>query len=258
MSWRDQVKNGLRTLHIPAMILLAANAYAAKAAPCVDPGLTWEMRATYDADGLPYTSRIKDDRTGTASRTYVNGSEGVSATLNFCNGTGDALLSPGSRKITLDFGPNLAPSGTTISPMTGAPLLNVRDLLFPAGDRSTEYEFTTWLGSVIPAAKGAQWSLRMFSTTSDFVGGGATADNLMLINTPNQTAKVRAHHCPATSTPPAVAQCAGVTRETWFVYPDPTANPSFRNVAALVNVANSGLIRLGQFEMPFYFVISIK
>jgi hypothetical protein len=244
-------------LQIPAMILLAANAYAGKPAKCVNPTLTWEMRSDYVADGLPYTSRIKDDRTGANSRPYVDGAEGVSATLNFCS-TGDALLAPGNRKLTLDFGPNLAPSSTPISPITGQLLLNVRDLLFPAGDRCTEYEFTTWLGSVIPAPKGAEWSLRMFNTDSDFVGDGATPANLAVINTPYETAEVRAHHCPATSTPPATGQCSGVSKETWFVYPDPAANPTFRNVAALVNTSKSALVSLGQFEMPFYFVISVK
>ena len=255
------MKIRLPLFQVSATIVLAANAYAAKPGACVNPVLRWEMKSDYVVDGVPYTSRIKDDRTGTASRPYIDGVDGVSANLFFC-GSGDAtlVLNGSTRKLTLDFGTNLAPTGPTITPVTGAIFLNVRNILFPAGDRSAEYDFTTWLGSQnIPAPKGADRRFRMMNRNTDHQGTTISADELALTNSPYETAKVQVFHCPPVPVATPSALCAGVTKETWFVYPDPTANGAFRNIGSLVELSKQGVLSsLGEFEMPFYFVISIK
>jgi hypothetical protein len=241
-------------LQVPAMILLAANAYAAgKPEKCVNPKLTWEIRSDGPSSS---TSRITDDRTGSASRPYVDGVEGVTANLFFC-GSGDATLLPGStRQVTLDFSQKL--DGLPRSSFTGNVFLNVYDILYPASDRSQEYTFTTWLGSSLPSPRGSDWRLRAFNPDAD--AAGSNAEHMALANTPYTTAKVIVNHCPVPVVATPSALCAGVTKETWFVHPDPAPPESqaFGNVVALLNLTKSGPVSLGQFEMPFYFVISIK
>ena len=87
------------------------------------------------------------------------------------------------------------------------------------------------------------------------------------VNQPLVTAKVNVLHCPASKPMPINAACEGLTKETWFVYPDPayttysggTTLSSYRNVGMLLDVTKPhATVIMGQFEVPFLFVISIQ
>jgi hypothetical protein len=243
-----QMIRSYTTFQAAAMILLAVSAYAAKPPSCTNPRVKWEFKSVDVIAGLP--SRI------TASSQTPP--EGV---INICSGSGDATI---ETSVTFNFGPNL--SGAPISPVTGSTFFNLRNIVFEhqAGGRLTEYEFTTWLGSGLPSPKKATWNFRMFNPDTDFTPNPLITSQaeVDITNTPLVTAAVIVHHCPAGQTS---AQCGTPAKETWLVYPDPSqttyrvggALSPFRNVGALVDSSKNPLLNLGQFEMPFYFVISL-
>lgn len=243
-------------LILAALVSTAPQAQAAKPAACSNPAVKWEFRSSYTIDigGIP---------TPFASRITGDGSP-YSGVVNLCSGSGDATLQTGSRGVTFAFGANLAPGGGTITPVSGDTFFNLRNLVFEhfPGERLTEYEFTTWLGSGIPSPKKAKWNFRLFNPAADAAGSIISPADLNTTNTPLVTSEVTVHHCPANLTS---TTCLNFPKETWLVYPDPApatyrvggAPSAFRNVGALVN-SQSALVNLGQFEMPFYFVISIK
>ena len=223
------------------------------AKPCANPTLQWELRTTYTVEELVFTSRIVP---GDAKGTYKNGTDGVQAVLNSCSGSYDATLQTGAkRKILFDFGPSVGGASITW-PAVGAAFLNLRNLR--RIDASLEGEFTTWLGSSIPSPGGTSYNFRMFNPVADVTGTFITPEELAATNSPIVTSKVTVYHCPAGNTHPAGSRCEGLTRETWFVYPDPTPTPysTGGTTSPFINVGSAPGI--GEFEMPFSFVISIQ
>ena len=145
--------------------------------------------------------------------------------MHECSGTYDAtLLLSSPRGLSFSFAsllasntktPSWALSGATQS---GPGFLNVRNLFFvPSGkNRATdEFEFTTRFGSNVPATGNP--SFPMVNPSPD---APSSVPNLLAIaNAPKPTSKVIVRHCPASTNTTA---CPNITRETWFVYPDPT------------------------------------
>lgn len=229
---------------------------------CQNTPLRWEMADSYPG----FTSAITSD--GSA---YVHGSSGVEAVIQVCSGSGDATLRVGgkgknARKITFDFNNRLASTSATpawaVGPVTGAAFVNIRSLAFEfnAGDRDTDYSFTTWMGSTPPAPSGS-WGLHMLNPVTDANVGGPEDPLFPSANNPYLEAKVIVQHCTAGSS--AISgPCVGVTNETWFVSPDPSEInpvPNAVNIAELVDKSSlSNPVNAGQFAFPFFFVISVQ
>ena len=249
-------------LPVSAAAFFLQMASAAHGGTCnLDLPLQWTLNPLY-VDGAT-ASAI----TGDGGGPYVNGQSGVSATIKVCTGTYDAVLSNSSRTISFNFAKMLASSSNTPTwagsggTVTGTGLLNIRNITFvPSGNtRADEYTFTTRMGSNLPV-KGS-WNFRIFNPTTDAASGDSVY--VQTNNTPYLNSLVIAHHCPANSTA-TTGPCAGVTNETWFVYPDTAVTQSgtsqngqpLTQVGALVNTQRSSPINGGEFSMPFYFVIS--
>jgi hypothetical protein len=233
---------------------------------CQDVSTQWVVN-DYQADGTTFNA-IRGDALGP----YKNGQSGVTATIQICSGNNDAVLMTGSsRQLSFNFSKMLASNSNTPTWATGivtgtGGTLHVRNLTFvPSGyDRTQEYTFTTWAGSILPG-KGF-WNLRMWKPTTDAISGNPNTDvALATANGPFTDSAVVAHHCPANSNA-AAGPCAGVLKETWFVYPDP--NPTTYSdgtpapltdtqVGALVNTQKITPVNAGQFSMPFYLSISV-
>ena len=144
-------------------VLLAAMLaplHAAKPGGCADVATQWTLNDYY-VDGTTLNA-IRADGLGP----YKNGQSGVTATIQICNGTNDAVLMTGSsRQLSFNFGKMLASNSDTPSWATGivtgsGGTLHIRKVTFvPAGyDRTQEYTFTTWAGSILPV-KGS-WELQ--------------------------------------------------------------------------------------------------
>jgi hypothetical protein len=150
--------------------------------------------------------------------------------------------------------------------VSGAAGINIRGLAFEfqPGDRATEYEFTTWMGSTPPAPSGS-WGFHMLHPVTDARVGDASDPNFPTANSPFVEAAVMVHHCPANSIATS-GPCVGRAKETWIVHPDPSATtysngspapPSVINVGELIDKSDlSNPVNAGQFSMPFYVVIS--
>ena len=253
------------TLLSAALLLLTIGvqtAQPAKPSGCQNTRLRWEMRPAYDG----FTSGITSD-----GNAYADGSSGVQAVINVCSGSGDATLQVSAkgknpRKVSFNFANSLAivPGVTPAwasGIVTGAANINVRKLAFEfsPGDRNTDYIFTTWMGSTPPAPSGS-WGFHMLHPVTDANVGDPSDPNFPTANDPYLEAPVIVQHCKAGSTA-VTGPCVGVTKETWFVYPDPSEIndvPNAINVGELINKSNlSSPVNAGQFSMPFYFVISV-
>lgn len=243
-----------------------------KPAPCQNTRLFWEMLDNYTPAGGTFTSSLI---TGDGSA-YVDGSSGVSAVLQLCSGSGDATLQvsgkgKSARSVKFNFGSMVATNSATPAWATGlvsgSGNINVRGLAFEfqPGDRATEYEFTTWMGSTPPAPSGS-WGFHMLHPVTDARVGDPGDPNFPTANFPYVEAAVRVHHCPANSSATS-GPCLGRVKETWIVNPDPSpttysdgspAPPTVINVGELINKDNlSSPVNAGQFSMPFQFVISV-
>jgi hypothetical protein len=255
-------------LKIGLVGLLAATAfsqlYGAKPPACSDIATQWALN-DYHIDGT--LTAIRGDGLGL----YRNGQAGVTATIQICNGTTDAVLMTGSgRQLSFDFTKMLASNSQTPSWASGiitgsGATLHIRKITFvPAAfDRAQEYAFTTRAGSILPVKS---WNFRMWKPTTDAVSGDPSADiYLDTANGPFWDSAVIVHHCPANSTA-TEGPCVGIVKETWFVYPDaaPTiytdgspAPSTATQIGALVNTQKPTPVNGGQFSMSFYFVISV-
>lgn len=257
----------LKTFLYTSVLLSASLTLFAGGPPsgCADVATQWIVNDYY-TDGTTLNG-IRADAGGP----YRNGQSGVTATIQICNGTNDAILMTGSsRQLSFNFGQRLASNANTPSWATGVvtgsgATLHIRRITFvPTGyDRSQEYSFTTWAGSILPV-KG--WNFRMWKPTTDAISDNpATNINLAAANGPFTDSPAIVHHCPANSNA-TTGQCVGVIKETWFVYPDP--NPTTYTdgtpapqttvyVGALVNTQKATPVNGGQFSMPFFLKISV-
>ena len=248
--------NRLRVIPAILPILLTGTAHGGNCN--LDVPLQWTVNSTF-VDNTTPTAIIGD---GSA---YVNGQMGVSATIKVCAGTNDAVLQAGTRNITISFAKLLASNNNTPSWATGAVtghgLLNIRNITFvPSGyTRADEYTFTTRAGVQIPV-KGS-WNFRMWNPTTDASQGNDV--NVSLVNSPYANSLVNVHHCPANSTA-TTAPCAGVIRETWFVFAD-TNGSGYSTQTGLPLIQVGGLVNsqqptkpvnAGQFSIAFSYVIS--
>lgn len=242
-------------LALLTMMIFSAGSVYAGGKTCANPRLQWELRASYGDPSV--ASRILNDGKGA----YKDGADGVQAVINACSGSGDATLQTGSQRLVkFDFSAKV--SGTrpswadTNDIVSGSTFLNLRNLRLI--DAALEGSFTTWLGSNVPSPRRASHSLRMFNPEADFKADPKiiSADQVAATNTPYVTSKVFVYHCPARNPAAVSGPCTGLTKETWFVNPDPAPNTypdgtstPYSNVGTLTDV--------GQFEVPFFFVISI-
>ena len=245
----------LRKNFSAALLLCAAGLaplYGGKPGGCQDIATQWTLNDHYP-DGVTLNA-IHDDALGA----YKNGQSGVIATIKICEGTNDAVLMTGSsRQLTFTFASHLLAS-TSDTPswayqivIGSGGVLNIRNITY-AYDSAHEYSFTTWMGSSLPVR--GTWNFRMWHPTTDAVVGDPTNPPVAAANTPDIDTPVNAYHCPASaSNPNPSPMCAGVTLETWFVWPL-GAGPW---VGGLMNTQKSAPINGGQFSMPFYFVISV-
>ena len=231
------------------------------------PGWTFSNGPTTPSDS-PY---ITGDSTS-----YADGLNGVTrSVINICSRTGDATLlldTSANRFISVDFSKALVTNGNTPTwakgDIKGTWFLNVRNLYYfdhnlqnyvPPND-ATEYQFTTQFTSGAPNT--ASTHVRMLNPNVDAepavtaISGGT--------NDPYNNSPVHVYHCPY----PAVSQsgpCAGVSAETWYVWPDgnPTASGTSNGypityVASLIldGKPHVGEIDEGEFSIPFYFIIT--
>lgn len=240
---------------------------AANPNSCKDIATRWTVNEYY-VDGITLNS-IRGDGAGP----FINGQSGVTATIQICNGTNDAVLMTGSsRKLSFSFDRMLASNSNTPSWATGlvtggGGTLHIRRITFvPAGyDRAQEYLFTTWAGSILPV-KGS-WNFRVWKPVTDAMSDNPNTNiHLATANGPLMDSPVVVRHCPANSSA-TTGPCTGIVKETWFVYPDssPTtymdgtpAPPTAVHVGALVNTQKSTPVNAGQFSMPFYLTISVQ
>ena len=254
------------TTSLLACLVIVPQLYAGKPG-CSDVSTAWTIQPYY-ADGLTRNA-IQPDAGGA----YINGKSGVTATIQICNGTNDAVLMAGStRQISFNFINRLASNAQTPSWASGivsgtGATLHIRKLTFvPAGsDRAQEYGFTTWAGSILPVR--GSWNLRMWNPNTDaMTDDPATNIHLATANGPYVDTLVNVHHCPANSTATS-GVCAGVTRETWFVWPnagtttylDGSPAPVVATqVAAIVDTQKSTPVNGGQFSMPFLLTITVQ
>ena len=217
---------------------------AQKPAPCTDIAATFEIVNGFDENGNYVPSRILGDGQGT----YVAGVSKVSANLFVC-GTGDATLNllSASRKLTLDFGDDLYSNSATPAWITGSPapifsvpaFINLKELAvgYKTDGSGTYNQFTsnsfeTRLYSYFYYGKG-------FSNQYYLRANGGIADPE--INVPYTTSRIQVNHYPVTD----------LEGERWEVYPLPDTGGY--HVATL-----SASTNLGQFNMPFYFIIRRK
>jgi len=258
----------LRTCFTVFLISAAGLAplYGGKPAPCQDIATQWTV-SDYYTDGTTLNA-IRADGLGP----YKNGQSGVTATIQICSGNGDAVLMTGSsRQLSFNFGNMLASNSNTPSWATGVisgggATLHIRRLTFvPAGyDRAQEYTFTTWAGSILPG-KGF-WNFRMWNPTTDAISDDPSTNiSLATANGPLTDSTAIVHHCPANSSA-TTAPCAGIVKETWFVYPDSNSTTytdgspapgTDTQVGAPVNTQKATPVNAGQFSLPFYLVISV-
>ena len=256
----DAVRSSVLAPMAVLSLTLSATAGLAHGGTCnLDLPLQWTVNPTY-VDGLTANAITGD------GSPYVNGQSGVAATIKVCTGTNDAVLMLGSsaRVFSVSFAKPLATTNNTPSwangVVTGAGILNINNITFvPAGHtRADEYTFTTRMGSQLPV-KGT-WNFRMWNPTT----AANSSSNVWVTaaNTPYTDSLVYAHHCPANSAA-TTGPCAGIVRETWFVYADTTGNGTssqtglpLTQVGGLMDTSRSSPINGGQFSMPFSFVIS--
>lgn len=226
-----------------------------------DIPLQWEIRELY-ADGTP--NAIRSD-----GSLYIHGVNGVErSVINVCSGSYDATLllarTPANRSISLSFAKRLATNGDTPTwaatgqTITGKWFLNIPHLLAPDKDLTQEFDFTGRLSSTGPTSDVPH--VRMLNPDS-YVGKVPGPE----ANSPYPNSLVNVHHCPADPAPPITAGlCAGITAETWFIWPDPapTADGTpfgypITQVASLILDGKRGArINAGEFSIPFYIVIS--
>lgn len=207
--------------------------------------IQWVINPTYVDGTTP--NAIQGD-----GSPYVNGSSGVTAIVNICSSTGDATLQPGSsgRTDSVSFASPIATNqntpGNATGTVAGGWFLNVHDIMCfrctgPI-DNATEYQFTTTFSSnqeLVMWNPGTQAALAAPST-----GAGS-------VNTPDQDSLVQVSHCPADDAAPA-PPCQSGQKETWYVWP--LAN-SGKYVMSILGGKRGGQAA-GEFNMPFYFVIS--
>ncbi|MEO8099882.1 MAG: hypothetical protein ABI811_19445 [Acidobacteriota bacterium] len=217
-----------------------------------DIPISWEIRAQF-TDSSP--NAIQGDGL------YVHGLSGVDrSVINLCSNTGDATLGLAvprqgtGRTISVNLGTPLATTSATPTWALGSPtitgnwFLNIRNIWYaPAGKtHADEYAFTTHFTSAAPSTSPGH--LRMLNPTAEAATVGANSG----ANIPTPNSLVRVYHCPADDEPAVTGTCAGITAETWFVWPDPAAVTSL----ILDGKGNAPLINAGEFRIPFYFKIS--
>jgi hypothetical protein len=194
---------------------------------------------------------------------YVNGVNGVKATLDTCAGTGDATLYldpalPLKRDLKINLTNSLQITSLTPQELPSVVgcrnicwLLVIRNLNFasPTKPKSAEYDFTTHLAGGGPLNSHV-WMM------PDGAEAAANVSNSTAINFPNPNSLVNVHHCPAgIVSVPAGSVCTPGIGEQWIVTPIPTGLGPVATLwrdAIRPNKAGNG----GQFLVPFRFVIT--
>lgn len=234
---------------LQVMILCASSAYAQ--GKCANPKLRWELRPGAIT-------------TGDASAVFDDGVNGVTGVMHRCSGSFDANLDTGkNRKISFAFtAANLVAGSVPTWATTGEGGIQIRNLRLLG--ESVQGSFTTWMSATPPSPKNTTHKFRMFNPDADYEGGPTDSASATALNDPYITSRVTVHHCPAGSTS---APCTGASTETWYVTPDPTpvklasngTDSTYANVGTLVDMTRlKWPVNLGQFQMPFSFVISLK
>lgn len=227
-----------------AVLCRTANAQKTK---CVDDPVIFTIYSSYNdpATLAPYAAAILPDGLGP----YVNGQNGVSAALTTCNGTDDAVLSPGnSRAVGVNL-QNAVDTTTQTPSWTNSVVrgggISIWKLLYnySAATATTTYSFTTGMG--VFGVNSSTFYYRMENSSRDT---SSTADSGS--NNPCGTALVNVTHYPATS----------MAKEMWIVWPDSsgtncTTGGMHSQVGTLFDSTKNAFTNVGQFTTPFYIVI---
>jgi hypothetical protein len=238
---------------IAVVLAVALTAAVASAAPCPSPtALSVVVSGTYSFNGSSAPSAIYPD--SPTAPAYINGVNGVSATINGC--THDAVIDLGksTRSVGLSLqnevaGTSYTPSWTAM-PFWAQPHIVVSNLFFTYA-ATQYYQFSTTADIAFTAPDGSSNQLQ-------FVNPSAQASSVQggLVNTPYNTSLVIVTHIPANYN-------GGTNAETWTVTPD-NANmnlagtPAATQVAGLLVSQKHGSVNGGQFSMPFQFSITRK
>lgn len=213
---------------------------------CTDPSVTFTISSSYTDPftGQGYNSAILPDKGGA----YVGGQNGVSAVLKTCEGTNDAILTPGkSRTVSINLHNAVSTSSQTPSwtnNTVGAGGINVWNLLYSYQPQSY-YTFTTGIG--VPGVDSPVYYYRLENPSRQ--AGGSTDPGT---NSPCATALVNVAHYPA-------AYLSPTSPETWYVWPDstPTTCASGQTAAQVgtLFLYTSSFQNVGQFTTPFFITI---
>lgn len=228
-------------------VLAAAFTLQAQGGKCTNPGLIFTITSPYTdpLTGAGYNSGLLSDGNGP----YANGG-GVTAVLDLCNGSDGATLTPGSnRKVWLLLS-NLVGS-TTLTPAWTSQPAPILFLTIPFGlnvsNTTGNYSFTTYLKVTMASPNsGYYFNMENPNATAPFNPPGSDE------NVPCTASIVHVQH---------TAAVAGVSAETWTVWPDSTpiacGNSSFSQIGTLglSSPPKKGPVNAGQFSVPFYITI---
>jgi hypothetical protein len=230
-------------------LLTTGVALCAHGGKCEDPGLVFTITSPYTdpLTGGSYNAGLVSDGKGA----YANGTAGVTAVLDLCNGSDGATLTPGTagRSASLLL-TNLVDTNSSTPSWTANPV-PVLFFTVPFGNNvnntTQNYSFTTYL-KVTTAAPDADYNFNMENPTATAPFNSPSTG----VNAPCTTALVHVQH---------TAAVPGVSAETWVVWPDSApvscSAGSVTQVGTLAPFSGPkhGPANAGQFSVPFYITI---
>lgn len=230
-----------------AAVLAAALSLSAQGGKCNDPGLIFTISSTYTdpSTGTGNNAGLLPDNQGP----YINGTSGVKAVINTCNGSDGATLSPGTsgRTVWLNLVNKVDTTRTPSWTSNPAPVL-----FFTIPN-------ITYLSATVPGPFTTYMKVTMAAPNSGYYFDMENSDAMAPFNPPSPninapcfTALVRVQHIPATAD--------GSTKETWIVWPDSspascTGGVTGSQVGTLLASGHPNPVSAGQFTVPFYITI---
>jgi hypothetical protein len=232
------------TLWLMAIPILLVGGFAAQnpKGSCTDIPLRVTIRnpVVDPITGETLTSAITSDGRGE----YVNGVSGVSAVINVCSGTYDAvvIVKAPKRTFTYQFTPPIPGSIIQEQP-TWVPgiwavsgWINVRNILY------SKQSFSTHMGSTFSLpANGSTYRLRFMPFTVDAPDLHTNPNEIPGENTPYPSSYARVYPQPFD------CNSGGTTKPSWIVVGNNLNDQGILQVGTL----HKGLTHEGQYTMPF-------
>lgn len=283
-------------LALTYVLAALASTCSAQGGKNTDAPVNWTIYAGYQAVTINTTimqscapgpgcipSAINGD--GTA---YVCGKSGVSNCVIHMTGTDPSydatLLTSNTRPLSFDFGARVGVNNSVPQPswdtqkISGGSFINVSHILYPTAalGSTLEDDYTTRFTSQLPVSGTAAYHLRMDSAIPAPDSPSPGYYGTFNYNDPYQTALVRVHHCPDTTTGANGLSpwCPAGHKESWYVYPDAgpqgagttqtlaTTMLTPAQVGMLIGVTTKGnsstTTALGQYSIPFFFKIELQ